>query len=511
MSPLDCPDLSTDYEQVLEFCKEINTTKSSGIGDIASKILKCAFMVLIPQLVYLFNLSFDTGIFPDSWKRATVIPLFKSRDRSMVGNYRPISLLPLPGKLIEKIAHHKIVSFLENNDILSDKQNGFRKGLCTVSAVADLTDHLFSAINKSETSLSIFVDLRKAFDTVCHNILCRKIEKYGLRGKVLDWCKHYLLNRSQITLANNLRSGSRAIEYGVPQGSVLGPLFFILYVNDLQDCLKNVNVQLYADDTVLYYSGVSTSVITTQLQQDLNNFHNWCLSNKLTVNPSKTKMMAFGTGHSIKKSKRCQLYLGGERIQRVATYKYLDFTLDSTLSFKNQIADIIQKVMHKKILLSRMMPFLNKNTALSIYKMMILPYFDYCDIIYHTACASDLDKLHRLQNKCLKTCLGLNRLHETKAVLSMAKCAYLGSRRSAHVCNFMFKRLNRNSLLDLRDIPTCQHDAPLFTIMHPNNEAFKRSVQFAGSTIWNELPVDTRLIDNYHVFKMQQKKLMLAS
>ena len=506
----DCPPLTTDYEQVLELCKEISTTKSSGINNIASKIFKCAFMVLIPQLVYLFNQSFSTGIFPERWKCATVVPLFKSGDRTDVGNYRPISLLPLPGKLLEKIAHHNISLFLENNDILSDKQNGFRKGHSTVSAVADITDDLFSAINNSEVSMAVFVDLRKAFDTVSHDILCKKIERYGLRGSVLKWCRHYLERRSQVTLANGTRSGINYIEYGVPQGSVLGPLFFILYVNDLQQAVNDVNVQLYADDTVLYTADCSTNVITNKLQRGLRKFYKWCISNKPTVNPAKTKMMTFGTRHSIKRTKQCQLYLGGERIQRVSTYKYLGFTLDSTLTFKNQIADVTQKVIHKRILLARMMCFLTKATALSIYKMMILPYFDYCDVIYQTACMSDLDKLQRLQNKCLKTCLGLNRLHETKEVHSMAKCAYLGSRRKAHVHNFMYKRQSRARLMDVREINTRQHDAPLFLVNHPGKEAFKRSVQYAGSVMWNDLPVNVRLTDNYLVFKARQKNLMLA-
>ena len=164
--------------------------------------------------------------------------------------------------------------------------------------------------------------------------------------------------------------------------------------------------------------------------------------------------------------------------------------------------------MHKRTLLARMMPFLTKASALSIYKMMILPYFDYCDVIYQTACKSDLDKLQRLQNKCLKTCLGLNKLHETKDVHSMAKCAYLGSRQKANVCNFMYKRQSNAKLMDRRDITTRQHDAPLFLVKHPDKEAFKRSVQYAGSVIWNELPVHVRLTDNYLVFKACQKSLM---
>ena len=505
----DCPELRTDFEQVLRLCKNINTTKSSGICDISAKIFKCAFMVLIPQLVYLFNLSFTTGTFPKAWKSATIIPLFKSGDRTKVENYRPISLLPLPGKLLERIAHEKISAFLDECKILSHRQSGFRKGYSTVSAVADLTDDLFTAINCSRFSLAVFVDLRKAFDTVNHVILCKKLEKNGIRGDVLQWCENYLSGRTQRTLANNVKSRQCPVLCGVPQGSVLGPLFFILYVNDLQQALKGEEVQLYADDTVLYTSDSKVQSGKNRLQANLDRLHNWCQANKLTVNPSKTKMMTFGTRHSIKKTKECHLLLGGVKVQKVATFRYLGFMLDSTLNFRSHIADVIKNVMYKRTLLSKIMSFLNKDVALSIFKLMILPYFDYCDVIYHSAGSGDTEKLQRLQNKCLKTCLSLSPLCSTKTVHNLAKCASLSSRREAHVCNFMYRRLAREELVDNRNIPTRQHDAPLYVVDFPHKETFKRSVKYSGSTVWNNLSPSVRSINNYEAFKAHQKRVML--
>ena len=359
--------------------------------------------------------------------------------------------------------------------------------------------------------MSVFIDLCKAFDTVNHDVLCTKLDHYGIKGGVLSWCKHYLLNRTQQTLANNVKSSERNVQYGVPQGSVLGPLFFILYVNDLQHAFKNVKVQLYADDTVLYLSGSDPKMVQEHFQKDLNRLHKWCQCNKLTLNPSKTKMMLFGTRHSIKKFRACQLNLNGKIIQKVSTFKYLGFILDSTLSFKIHVADVIKKVIHKRLLLSKVMGFLNKNTAISIFKLMILPYFDYCDVIYMNACMNSLDKLQRLQNKCLKTCLGLHKLCETKTVHKQASCAFLAPRREAHLCNFMYKRQMKNELLDIRDIRTRQHDAPLFIVPFPNKELYKRSIQYAGSVLWNSLPATTRATDNYLVFKTLQKRKMCES
>ena len=374
--------------------------------------------------------------------------------------------------------------------------------------MADLTDDIFLETNNGKIRLAVFADLRKAFDTVFHVILCKKIEKYGLRGKVLDWCTNYLKGRVQETLANNTRSDMNNLTFGVPQASVLGPLFFILYLNDVQQILRGVTLQMYADDTVIYASGKDLTTLKNTMQSNLNIFHKWCCSNKLTLNPSKTKMVSFGTKYSVKKTRMCLLHLDNEKIQNVSTFRYLGFTLDATLNHKAHIGDVIKKVIHKRILLCRIMPHVNKHVALSIYKMMILPYFDYCDVVYSKACKHDLDKLQRLQNKCLKTCFGLHKLHNTSDVHIQTKCAYLPSRQKAHLCNFMFYRQDRPDLLDARDINTRQHDAPTFIVKHPNIESFKRSVQYAGSVTWNELPEDLRRIDIPQLFKHNQKKLM---
>ena len=311
----------------------------------------------------------------------------------------------------------------------------------------------------------------------------KKLEKYGIRVSVLNWCTDYLRNRSQCTLANNCTSSSKPLTCGIPQGFVLGPLFFIVYANDLQQLLTRVNVQLYADDTVLYTSGANIDELKDCLQFSLNKMLKWCRNNKLSLNPSKTKMVQFGTRQALKKAKvesKKSLTLMGKTIQSVPSFKYLGFTLDMTLNFKSHIADVIKKVMHKKLLLTKMRPFLNTSVAVSIYKMMILPYFDYCDVVYHGANAGDLDKLQRLQNKCLKTCLGVHQLYETKEAHRRTKCSYLKPRRNAHLCNFMYQRQSRIDLLDNRDIRTRSHDAPVFKVDLPNKESPK-----GRSTTWD--------------------------
>ena len=198
--------IDTDFEEVLQICKEIDVTKSSGIDFLSSKILNDAFMVTITQLVFIFNLSLSKSEFPNEWKNATIIPLFKGGNKNLISNYRSVSLLPLPGKLIEKIIHRGLTNFIENNKLLSDNQNGFRKNYSTTKSIVELNDIIFENMNNGKVTAAAFIDLRKAFDTVDHSILLKKLDKMGIKNDMFNWCKNYLTNRKQRTLVNGKNS-----------------------------------------------------------------------------------------------------------------------------------------------------------------------------------------------------------------------------------------------------------------------------------------------------------------
>ena len=299
------PDMLTNDEEVLKLCKEIQETKSSAIDSLSSMILKHAFLALIPKLTFLLNLSLKSGKFPQIWKQAVVIPLAKEGDTSNVGNYRPISLLPLPGKILEKIVHDRLMSYLEANNILDKNQGGFRKNHSTTDTIVKFTQEIFSAMNNKEVSLVTFIDLKKNFHTVDHQILIRKLEILGIRNKSLTWFSSYLGNRTQKTIANNMVSSLRNITCGVPQGSILGSLLFLIYINDLAKVIRNCKIFLYADDTVLVATGSVIHNVYKTMQTDLDKISEWCVSNKLTVNVKKTKAMLLGT-RSIMKRTNCQ-------------------------------------------------------------------------------------------------------------------------------------------------------------------------------------------------------------
>ena len=302
---------------------EIDITKSSGIDTISSRCLKDALSVLIPHICHIFKLSIEFGIFPHYWKIATIVPLYKGGGNDEVSNYRPVSLLPIPGKLLEKLIHDHLMDFFENNNILSNYQFGFRKNHSTIDSVATLVDNILHSINNGKVTLAAFIDFKKAFDTVNHNILLEKLYCLGIRGPLLIWIQNYISNRCQRTICNGNLSELKDIKCGVPQGSILGPLFFLVSVNDLKNVLMNNNYQLYADDTVIYCSNTNFERASIDLQKVLDKFEVWCSENALTVNIKKTKVMAFGSKNNIKKDKGNMLTLNGKSIMYVPTFKFL--------------------------------------------------------------------------------------------------------------------------------------------------------------------------------------------
>ena len=265
--------------------------------------MRDALEISLTQVNFLLNLVFTSGIFPDKWKIATLTPIPKQGVKTDVNNLRPISILPMPSKLIEKLIHLKLSNYLEENHILNNHQGGFRKGFSTIDTISKFTDDVALAINENKMTVATFIDFKKAFDTVDHKILLDKIENLGIQNKPLQLLKNYLKNRLQRTKVNGLYSDFNEIICGVPQGSILGPLLFIIYTNDIASVCKQCNFKCYADDTVVYFSSTDKNEALSTLQNDLDRLYQWCHQNKLTINIKKTKSMIFGTNNMTKKAK----------------------------------------------------------------------------------------------------------------------------------------------------------------------------------------------------------------
>ena len=333
--------------------RNINTNKSSAIPNLSSKILKDAFSVLIPKLTFLFNLSVLTKRIPKTWKSTIIVPFPKDGNPEDPNNLRPNSLLPLPGKLLEKIIHQQLMEYLTLNNILDTNQDGFRKVFSTISTIAKVTDDIYTAMNNSQVTLAVFIDLKKAFDTINHNVLLRKLSYLGLSDNAVSWLRNYLCDRTQCTSANNLTSDPLHITCGVPQGSILGPLLFLCYINDISSSIINSKFNLYADDTMMYISGEDINAMKPLLQEDLDTHSNWCNENCLTINTRKTKIMTFATPQKFKNLHIPSLKIGNTQLESVPDYKYHGIMLDKSLTFTKHLTDTIKMVSHKLHLFRR--------------------------------------------------------------------------------------------------------------------------------------------------------------
>ena len=243
-------------EEVLEIINNLEN-KSTGPQSIPIKLLTLIPDLIIVPLCKIISMSFQTGKFPDSLKICKTIPIYKGGSTTNLNNYRPISLLSIFDKIIEKLMHKRLYNFLEEHNILFSNQFGFRKNNSTSLALIQITERIKESIDKGKHGCGIFIDLRKAFDTVNHAILLTKMEHYGIRGLALDWFKSYLTNRKQYVYINGESSQLKDVTCGVPQGSVLGPLLFLIYINDLPNISKDLQFFLFADDTNIYYEAES--------------------------------------------------------------------------------------------------------------------------------------------------------------------------------------------------------------------------------------------------------------
>ena len=250
----------TENEVEVEI-RKLKENKSCGHDDIPPKLVKNISKYIIKPLAYIYNQSFLTGSIPDDLKVALVTPVFKANDREEFSNYRPISVFPCFSKILEKLMYNRLLKYLDQNNIFFPSQYGFRRKHSTNIATIELITKISEAIDNNEYTLGVFLDLAKAFDTVNHEILLRKLDHYGIRGIVNEWFKNYLTERKQIVKYKSEQSESLTITCGVPQGSVLGPLLFLIYMNDISRCSKKLSFILFADDTNLFYSHKNVDIL----------------------------------------------------------------------------------------------------------------------------------------------------------------------------------------------------------------------------------------------------------
>ena len=284
--------------------------------------MKDASDVISPVLTKLINRSIEQCHFPNNWKSAKVVALFKAGDQSDCNNYRPISILPTVSKIIERAVHSQFYAYLCENKLLFVRQFGFRRNRSTTSALLQFTDELLRNMDHGKVN-GIYLDIKTAFDTVNHVILLQKLKWIGVDSNSLQWFQSYLSHRTQRTVVNNCYSTKRKISIGVPQGSVLGPLLFLVYMNDIPTCLQHTQASLFADDTAIYCAASSPDELQCKLNEDLDHLKVWLNNNRLSLNLLKTKFMLVSNSQRLKKFESLGLFIDDHVLGRESNYKYL--------------------------------------------------------------------------------------------------------------------------------------------------------------------------------------------
>jgi hypothetical protein len=403
---------NTTENEVINIIKQLKNTTSVGHDCISTATLKECAGTITPALTELLNQSLNEGLFPSQLKIAKIIPIYKAGDRTLVENYRPIALLSVISKIYEKVVRKRLIQYLEEANIINPRQYGFRNKSSTEGALFDLVNRIQTLTQRRRKVGVVFYDLRKAFDTVNIEILLDILQNIGLHGSDLAWFRSYLSGRAQYVQIDDIRSSDRPVTCSVPQGSVLGPILFLLYVNEIQHLGLDGDPQLYADDIAVIYEGESFDAIKNSIQLDFATLSEWTAGMKLSINYEKSKIMLIKQDLNIEPP----MYFNNSEINFVNTYKYLGVDLDSRMNFIMYLDNLKKKLSKIAGLFKKM-----KNVVPDMLKKQLFDAFFNSHIIYGLNIWGVtfnylIESIQVIQNKAIKNLFGYNPLENTHTI-----------------------------------------------------------------------------------------------
>ena len=509
-------------EEILDIINKLEN-KSSGPSSIPLKLLSLIPDLIILPLAHIINMSLLSGEYPDLLKIVKVIPIHKGGSTQDMNNFRPISLLSIFDKVIEKIMHKRLYNFLEEHNILYQNQFGFRKNNSTSYTLAEITDNIKKSIDTGKYGCGIFIDLRKAFDTVNHKILLLKLEHYGIRGSMLKWFQSYLSDRKQYVSFNGQSSDMLDIKCGVPQGSVLGPLLFLLYINDLPNISKILDFYLFADDTNIYYESKSLPDLEKIVNKELQKLYLWLNVNRLSLNLDKTNYIIF---HPYNKplKQHITIKINKKTIVEKDHTKYLGVLIDSTLSWKYQILNISKKISRGIGIMYKLRPYLPFNVMKNVYYSLIYSHITYAIEVWGSACKTQLDKILVLQKRAMRLITFNDQYPLVPGPLAPSDPIFLKldilkveDIYKFQVSKFIFKCLHRLTPINFHHWFNFNHnvhahktrinykndDTTLNTLTIPfarTTNCGLKQLKISGPRIWNALPAHFRIMTSLNVF-----------
>ena len=502
--------------EVMKYITQLPNKKSSGADEISNYILKLSLPYIIDTLTYIFNLCLTKNTFPADFKKAKVIPLPKSKLSSDPSNYRPISLLSVLSKVLEKHVHFHLHTYLETHSLLHPHQSGFRRLHSCSTALSLLNDNWLTSINNSEISGSVFLDFSKAFDLISHKILIHKLSLYLNNSESLGFFESFLSERTQRVFVHGKYSQEGHVQHGVPQGSVLGPLLFCLFINDLPLYVSSptTDTHMLADDTTLHTSGKTLHVVESNLQDSLNGVQQWCSINEMMLNPTKTKSIVHAPRQKHQRAPLLlNLKINNENIECVSEHKLLGIIVDNELRWQPHVDYLCKRVSKNLLLLSKLRNVINKPARILFYNAHIQSHLHYASVVWDNVSDVQFKRLNSLHRRAAKL------IHPDPSLSTDDKllaCGLLSLKDSLLLSKgvFVHKILHLNSpgyLTKLLRPSLARYSSHTLNLLlpKPRLDLFKSSLAFSGPSVWNSLPLFIKSIFKTSSFKCQLKRYLL--
>lgn len=498
--------------QVVAFINALDPTKATGVDGLGPKILKMAVQILSPSIAVLINKSLDTGAFPDQLKLAKVFPIFKGGCKTDPSNYRPISILPTLSKLFEKHINKHLMAYLNKYRLIHESQSGFRQKHSCQTALVKLIDQWMTCIDQGDLVGALFVDFKKAFDLVDHAILLEKLSLYKFHPLSLQWFVSYLNCRKQ-TIVSDSNTEYANIKTGVPQGSILGPTLFLLFINDLPLFINNCYSDLFADDATVHTHSPSIQDIGTKLQTSLNRTVTWSFQHKMRVHLGKTKYMVIGNKNRNNDLPDLVLQCDETFIERVSKQKLLGIYIDENLSWNPQIDYLCSLISSRISLLKQLSKYVSKEAQKMFYSGYILPLVDYGSNTWGTTTSTNIDRLLKLQKRAARIILQADFTTPSTLMFSELGWQSVPKRILYNKAVLTYKAINNMTPEYISDLLTPMSMAHVRSLRSSDNGTLKvprsrsalfdRSFSYSAPKLWNNLPQTVRESTSLHIFKNQ--------
>ena len=508
-------------------CDEVRSTvmslpanKSPGQDKITSRIIKDSLPIILGPLTEIINCSLRTSTFPTAWKKAEVIPIHKEGDHEIASNNRPISLLAVASKVCEKIVLEQFSTYLINNNLLSHHQSGNKKHHSTETLNIFITDTILEAMDEKKLSALVLLDLSKAFDSINHQRLLHKLTNIGAAKETVDWFRSYLTDRVQSTRINSTLSDPLQVFHGVPQGGILSPLLFCIYINDLADTSHNCRLESYVDDTktLLSFSMSEVDTAVSILERDLHSVATWCCKNQLLINPDKTKFIIIGTRQMLKQlNADISISFMGKVLKPEDSVEDLGITLDNHLSYDNHISKLVSSCMYKLFQINRVKDNFDKETLTTMITSLVINKLLYGSTVWSNTTSSNVKKLQAIQNFACKIITGTKKYDHVSPLLkqlewlSIDKLLYFREAVMTYKCVnnlapiYLCKKLIKRSKIHERFTRNCHSiEIPRF-----KTASGQRSFTYRAATIWNNLEANLKN-NSFKNFKRQLKQQLLG-